>query len=75
MVIIGTQIGEKKRQQQSVREKNKRKRVANNRQAIQVERQKEGDDTKLQEEDVDIKKKICIIITYNILIINYLKIE
>jgi hypothetical protein len=38
-----------------VRGKNKRKRDANNRQAIQVERQKEGDDTKLQEEDVDIK--------------------
>jgi hypothetical protein len=58
MVVIGTQIGEKKRQQQSVREKNKRKRGANNRQAIQVERQKEGDDTKLQEEDVDIKKNL-----------------
>jgi len=55
MVVIGTQIGEEKRQQQSVREKNKRKRVANNRQAIQAERQKEGDDATLQEEDVDIK--------------------
>ena len=58
MVVIGTQIGEEKRQQQSVRGKNKRKRVANNRQAIQAiqaERQKEGDDAKLQEEDVDIK--------------------
>jgi len=72
MVVIGTQIGEKKRQLQSVREKNKRKRVANNRQAIQAERQKEGDDTKLQEEDVDIKNYFFIY--YNIIIIQLLKI-
>jgi hypothetical protein len=58
MVIIGTQIGEKKRQQQSVREKNKRKRGANNPLAIQVERQKEEDDAKVLEEDVDIKKNL-----------------
>jgi hypothetical protein len=58
MVIIGTQIGEKKRQQQSVRGKNKRKRGANNPLAIQVERQKEEEDAKVLEEDVDIKKKL-----------------
>jgi hypothetical protein len=72
MVIIGTQIGEKKRQQQSVR--GKRKRGANNPLATLVKRQKEEDDARLLEEDVDIKK-ICIIITYNILIIKNLKIE
>jgi hypothetical protein len=58
MVVIGTQIGEKKRQQQSVRGKNKRKRDANNPLAIQVERQKEEDDARLLEEDVDIKKNL-----------------
>ena len=61
MVVIGTEIGEKKRPRQSVREKNKRKRVANNRQAIQVERQKEEDDAKVLEEDVDIKKKFALL--------------
>jgi hypothetical protein len=55
MVVIGTQIGEKKRQLQSVRGKNKRKRDANNPLAIQVERQKEEADARLLEEDVDIK--------------------
>jgi hypothetical protein len=61
MVIIGTQIGEKKRQQQSVRGKRKRKRGANNPLAIQVERQKEEDDARLLEEDVDIKKKFALL--------------
>jgi hypothetical protein len=54
-VVVGTQIGEKKRQQQSVRGKRKRKRGANNPLAIQVKRQKEGD-VKVLERDVDIKK-------------------
>jgi hypothetical protein len=58
MVIIGTQIGEKKRQLQSARGKRKRKRGANNPLAIQVERQKEEDDAKVLEEDVDIKKNL-----------------
>jgi hypothetical protein len=61
MVIIGTQIGEEKRQQQSVRGKRKRKRSANNPLAIQVERQKEEDDARLLEEDVDIKKKFALL--------------
>jgi hypothetical protein len=65
-VVVGTQIGEKKRQQQSVRGKRKRKRDANNPLAIQVERQKEEDDAKVLEEDVDIKKNLHY---YNILII------
>jgi hypothetical protein len=56
LVIIGTQIGEDELPQKSVRGKNKRKRGANNPLAIQVERQKEGDYAKVQEEDVDIKK-------------------
>jgi hypothetical protein len=56
MVVIGTQIGEEKRQLQSVRGKRKRKRDANNPLAIQVERQKEENDAKVLEEDVDIKK-------------------
>jgi hypothetical protein len=61
MVVIGTQIGEEKRQLQSVRGKRKRKRDANNPLAIQVERQKEEDDAKLLEEDVDIKKKFALL--------------
>jgi hypothetical protein len=61
MVIIGTQIGEEKRQLQSVRGKRKRKRGANNPLAIQVERQKEEDDAKVLEEDVDIKKNLALL--------------
>jgi len=61
LVVIGTQIGEEKRQQQSVRGKRKRKRDANNPLAIQVERQKEEDDAKVLEEDVDIKKNLALL--------------
>jgi hypothetical protein len=61
LVVIGTQIGEEKRQLQSVRGKRKRKRSANNPLAIQVERQKEEDDAKVLEEDVDIKKKFALL--------------